>query len=272
MRTYPLYIPAGSNPKDIEDELLIKAGVTNKALIDINGKKIIEYVLEAADNSKKIDKIFVVGITQSEIEYVCGKEIHFIGSIGRRMDTFRNLISYMEGIYQKELPRHMIVLSADLPLITGEIIDDDIINLENKFGNNFEKVDLYYPLVEREKVLKKYPHANKRFRNFEEGSYATGDFAIFSPDVLRRKKTMEVFEKIMENRKTMVRLLLKFDLISPIKYLIGKLSIRKKIIPFFREMVYLEMEMLISEHPEICLDLDYKEDLEIMQELVKNKN
>ena len=37
-------------------------------------------------------------------------------------------------------------------------------------------------------------------------------------------------------------------------------------------MVYLEMEMLISEHPEICLDLDYKEDLEIMQELVRNKN
>ena len=65
MKTFPLYIPAGSNPKEIEDELLIKAGVTNKALIDINGKKIIEYVLEAADNSKKIDKIFVVGINQS---------------------------------------------------------------------------------------------------------------------------------------------------------------------------------------------------------------
>jgi len=56
-----------------------------------------------------------------------------------------------------------IFARSDIPFgtylgVSHYIIDDDIINLENKFGNNFEKVDLYYPLVEREKVLKKYPH------------------------------------------------------------------------------------------------------------------
>ena len=54
----PVFIPAGYDPEHI-GEVAQLAGVKNKALMLINGKKLIEYVLEAVDNAKMVKSITI---------------------------------------------------------------------------------------------------------------------------------------------------------------------------------------------------------------------
>ena len=265
---FPIYIPAGSQPSENEDPLLVKAGVTNKALIEVNGKQLIDYVLEEVDQSKYVDRIYVVGISAEDIEYHPKLPIEFIPSVGSRMDTLMNMINYLDSHYEV-MPEQLLVLSADVPLIKASIIDNILENLKSEYGDKFEKINYYYPIVPKDKVFEKYPEANKRYRKFTEGIFATGDFHVLSPKVLKNEKTVTTVTKIMNSRKTIVRLLFKFDLFAPFKYMLGKLSIRKQVIPFLTKELDLTIELMITDFPEIVIDLDYPDDLELMSEFLE---
>jgi len=259
---YPVYIPAGSNPSNHDDPLLMKAGVTNKAMIEIGGRKIIEYVLEAVDHSKFVDEIFIVGITGQDIDYQPSHSVSFIPSVGSRMDTLHNLLDFMEEKYHGSLPSRIMSFSADIPLLKADIIDTIIQQLQDEYGSHYDDIQLFYPLIPKDLVLEEYPWANKRFRKFTEGKFATGDFMIFDPGVLRNPEVEEFTSKVMTNRKQIVKLLLKFDIFAPIKYLLGRLSARDDIFPFIEEYLGVKVDLMIADYPEICLDLDYPEDLE----------
>lgn len=270
-KTFPVYIPAGSDPSSEDNPLLQKAGVKNKALIRLNGKQLIDYVLEAADNAERIERIYLVGLTEDEIEYNLHTPITFIPSKGSRMETLKNLMSYIEDEYEGSLPRHLLTFSADIPLITSQMIDNEIHHLETEYGERFSEIELFYALIPKDIVLNQYPDANKRFRKFKEGRFATGDFLIFSPHILRNEKTMEAVQKMMESRKQIIRLLIKFDWLAPLKYIFGKLSARNDIFPFLKDHFDVTVDMMVSENPEIGLDLDYPEDLEKFEKLVEDK-
>ena len=267
---FPVYIPAGSQPSENEDPLLVKTNTTNKALIELNGRKIIEYVIEAVDHAEYCERIIIVGISADDIDYIPNHPIDFIPSSGSRMDTLMTMVDYLEEEYQGQLPNQILILSADIPLITGKMIDSIINDLIEEHGDNFEHIQYYYPLVPKDIVLEKYPHANKRFRKFTEGVFATGDFNILSPSVLRNTKTVETVEKILKSRKTIVRLLFKFDIFAPIKYILGRLSLRDRVLPFMKEYVDVDIALMITQYPEIVLDLDYPEDVEEMEQLVRS--
>jgi adenosylcobinamide-phosphate guanylyltransferase len=98
-----------------------------KPLLQICGRPIIEYVLDALKQARKIDSIAVAvsPFTTNTAEHLKNSGVRVIKTPG-------NDYVYDMGYAVRKLGLGItIVLASDLPLITGEIIDDVVTSFEH---------------------------------------------------------------------------------------------------------------------------------------------
>ncbi len=91
-----------------------------KPLVKINGMSMIQYVIDALENSKKIDEILVATSinTPKTTEFLKNKGIPTIITSGK--DYVHDLGQILSKFTESDI---ILTITADLPLITGEIID-----------------------------------------------------------------------------------------------------------------------------------------------------
>ncbi len=268
----PAYIPAGSNPEK-PSSLCLAANVKNKALIPLAGKPIIHYVIDALDNAKHVKSITIVGLDENDIDVSTQKPLNFVPATGTNFDTALAAVNYFTSL--ESPPEYVLSLSSDIPFVTSEIVDKNL-ELANSLNKKYREkkgvdVELFYPLTPKSIVIKKFPQANKRYRKFKEGTFATGDFFVYRPESALKPEAQKVTQSIMKNRKSMVKILLGFGPFAIFKYFFGKMSLETDVKPAMKKIMNIELETLISKNPEICVDLDYPEDLEKFEILIKAK-
>ncbi len=91
-----------------------------KPLIKINNKPMIQYVLDALQNSKKIHEIIIATSknTPKTDEYLKKNNLRTIMTEGK--DYVHDLSSLLLNFKPEDI---ILTITADLPLITGKIID-----------------------------------------------------------------------------------------------------------------------------------------------------
>ena len=91
-----------------------------KPLIKINGIPMIQYIIDALENSKKVDEIIVATSknTPKTTEYLKNKDIKIVITSG--IDYVHDLGQILSLFTESDV---ILTITADLPLITGEIID-----------------------------------------------------------------------------------------------------------------------------------------------------
>ena len=91
----------------------------------INGKMVIEYVIESIVSSKTIDKLVIATNVEANSVYladVCNENnIDLIEGGDTRNRTLKNVLDYINDNYDAE---KLIVCDAVRPMITGELIDN----------------------------------------------------------------------------------------------------------------------------------------------------
>lgn len=97
-----------------------------KPLLAINGKKLIEYVLDALEGSSLIDKIYIASSSNGPDTIIwleqCGRNINIINTPGE------GYVSDMVWAVQDSgIKGPVFMVMADLPLITAGLVDEVII-------------------------------------------------------------------------------------------------------------------------------------------------
>lgn len=106
----------------------------NKVLMNLNGKPVLERVIERLKKSKKIDKIIIATSVNSEniaIEELCDSKnvLCFKGSEEDVLDRYYQTCKF----FNIDTNDHVVRITADCPLIDYEIVDNIIIrHIENK--------------------------------------------------------------------------------------------------------------------------------------------
>lgn len=98
---------------------------------DLCGKPVIQYVIDAACKSKKIDK-YVLVIDKQYLNHVIlpnDKDFHIVENGTERVNSVINAISYINEKYNE--CEKVIILQAVSPFVTEKIIDDYIDLLDN---------------------------------------------------------------------------------------------------------------------------------------------
>jgi len=222
------------------------SGYKNKCLIEINKKTLIEYVIDALRNANDIGKIVVVGPKEDIAGAVMGKVDDIIDSEGSIVENL------MKGIRYFDKDEHLLVCTADIPLITPATINGFVSKCKETKG------DFCYPVVEKSLNVKLYPELERTYVKVKEGTFTGGNIVYIKSSVIQ--SSLPLIEKMVNYRKSPLKMARVFGFWFFVKLLLGRLSIEDAEKKVFN-ILNIKAKCIISEHPEIANDVDKLSDV-----------
>jgi len=239
---------------DSNQEFLKKFGVNNRSLLVIHNKFMIEYVIEALKEVSSIKRIVVVGPVK-ELKSRIGKSVEEVVPPGN--DPFE---STLKGLDYLKPEKKVLVISSDIPLIKGEMIEDFFLRCSK------QPADFYYPIVRKEVYQKKFGQSKRTFAKLVEGSFGGGNMLLIDPTLVQKKR--EFISQVIRNRKSpfMIARILGLNIIF--KYIFKKLSV-KDIEDRVEKILEMKGLAIITPYPEIKFDIDLPEHVDIARKFLK---
>ncbi|AGK99734.1 nucleotidyltransferase family protein [Desulfoscipio gibsoniae] len=221
-----------------------------EAMIDIKGKLMVEYVVDALRQCDRIGRIAIVGPrTELAAHFNCGKREILVEHGGHLTE---NVLRGLQGLPGAQ---RVLLLTSDIPLITRRAIE----NFIDLCGD--EQADLYYPVVPREVVEKRYSTTRRTYVQLKEGIYTGGNIFLFNPGIV--EECMPRGQKLVDARKSPLKLCRLVGLLFLIKFLMKNISLQeaqKKV----SLLLGIKGRVVISPFPEVGVDVDKPSDLELV--------
>jgi GTP:adenosylcobinamide-phosphate guanylyltransferase len=221
----------------------------NKALMLIDDKPMIEYIIDALRAAPHVGKIAVVGPAE-KLGPVIGDKVDYIIPQGSSM-----LENASRGIETFASDEHVLILTSDIPMITPEAIEDFIKRSEDV------KADFCYPVVNKEINEKRFPGVKRTYVKLKDGTFTGGNIIYISPAVFKRCK--DFAEKLIESRKEPIKTARLLGIGLLIKLVLGIGTIRQ-IEQRFGQILNITAKAIISDYPEIGNDVDKPDGIEMV--------
>jgi GTP:adenosylcobinamide-phosphate guanylyltransferase len=248
------------------DAVLLSGGIPNpedplyeytqgepKALIDICGKPMIQWVLDALEMAETVTNIIVVGIPEG-VNLASGK---IKSQIPSKSDLLENVrLGVIELLKINPGASHALITSSDIPAITAESVNWVVKETQKT------DLDLYYNVITREVMEKRFPNSKRSYTRLKDVELCGGDMNVVR--TAKVTKDDELYRKIMDARKnafkqasligfdTLLLLLLRrCDLDAAVKRVEQKLN--------------LTGQAILCPFAEVGMDVDKPHQLEILR-------
>ncbi len=234
--------------------LEIAENVDNKALIMLDNRPMIEYIVDALNSSENIDRILVVG-PKNELHPYIGKKVDEILNPGN------SILGNMEiGINFFNSADNLLLLTSDIPLITSKAIDE-FLEICTK-----RKAYIGYPIITKENIVKKYPDTERTYIKMKEGIFCGGNIVFFKPEVFFKKK--KLIKELFDNRKATWKYVKILGFKFILKFLFKALTLEEIEKRVTGIIGYNSIAAIIS-YPEIMIDLDKPSDLKLIRKCLE---
>lgn len=165
-----------------------------KALLDVCGKPMIQWVLDALEGAETINQIVIVGLTD-ESAVTCSKVSAFIPSLGDMMENGRAGLKKVLELNPKA--HHVLAASSDIPAIKPAIVDW-VVNTTSETDD-----DIYYNLITRQVMEARFPGSNRSFTKLKDVEVCGGDMNVVSAQTITEND--ELFKKVLAARKNVFK-------------------------------------------------------------------
>ncbi len=264
---YPVFLMGGSDVKrkKIMEVLDPEEKYKSKILLPMLGKPVIQWVLDELLKSQFVEKIYVVGLKEEDVELK--GDVEFIP-----IETASNfIVKAKEGLeYLKkkgEVPEKIVFVNADAPGIDVKGIDSFYSQLQK-----YEKYDVLLSAVEQEIVELAFPDAKKAAK-FRDYNLVQGEMQAVSPRIIEEQGDMvEEFSNRRKQRPftVMLRLVVRAprSWYRILKFMLKVAKVRDAIIGF--EIIFkCKADVILVEDPGFGMDMDLPEDYEILKKYVE---
>ena len=264
---YPVFLMAGSDVKrrKIMEVLDPEEKYKSKILLPMLGKPIIQWVLDELLKSQFVEKIYIVGLKEEDVEL--HGDVEFIP-----VETASNfIVKAKEGLeYLKnkgEDPEKIVFVTADTPGIDVKGINSFYSQLQEH-----EKYDVLLGAVEQEIFELALPDA-KKVAKFRDYNLIQGEMQAISPRIIEEQGDM--VEELSDRRKQRpFTVMLRFVARTPrswyriLKVLLKVAKVRDAIIGVERAFK-CKVDVILVEDPGFAMDMDLPEDYEILKKYVE---
>lgn len=245
------FIAAGKVPSE-EDPLYEVTQGGPKALIDVCGKPMVQWVLEALDGSDSVERIAILGLSERH-GLRATKPLTFLEDRG---GLLQNSLAGLEWA-QRIGPDHgyVIFASADIPSLTPEIVDWRVRQASGS------QVDLDYVAVERSVMEERFPTSRRSYVKFRDVEICGGDINLIH---VHMNVDLDLWDRLIGARKSPLRqaALVGFDTL--LLLLMRRLTL-KQTISRISARLDLRGRVHLSPWAELAMDVDKPEQLEIIQ-------
>lgn len=185
-------VTAGGIPAP-EDSLYPYSQGRSKSLIDIGGKPMIQWVLDALAGAGRVERVVVVGLDESS-GVTCGdKAMAFIPNQGDMIPNIeagvRRLAADAPGTDK------VLLVSSDIPLITTAMVDWAI---ESVQGTDY---DLYYSVVEKAVMEQRFPGSKRTYITTKDATVCGADLNVVGTRAVLDNRARELWGRVVEARK-----------------------------------------------------------------------
>jgi len=226
----------------------------SKAMIDVAGKPMVQWVLDALAESKSVDQIIVVGLSQKS-GLTCSKPLHFISNHGRML---ANIIAGSEkSLELKPSNEYLLVCSADIPALQRDMVDWLV-----KTAMQTDH-DLYYGICPQEVMEARYPTSNRTYTKLKDIELCGADINITRISVI--KEHLNTWEALIGNRKSPLRQagIIGFDTLLQLAF---RQFTLEALVERASQRIGIRGRAIVWDHAEACMDVDKPHQLELMRE------
>jgi len=246
-------ITAGGIPQP-GDPLYVYSNGDSKALIDIAGKPMIQWVLDALGNSKKVDNVIVIGLTPKS-GLTCKKPLHYISNQGRMLANI--VVGVNKSIELNRKTEYVLLVSSDIPALKGEMVDwlvDTTMQTRD---------DLYYGICPREVMEARYPTSHRTYTKLKDMEVCGADINVIH--VSMATDHLDTWEQLIGNRKSPLRQAAVIGWDTLFQLFTRQLTLQE-MVERASERIGIKGRAIIWSQAEPCMDVDKPHQLEIMRE------
>ncbi len=251
-------ITAGGIPLP-EDPLYEYANGDSKALLDIGGKPMVQWVLDALGEARQVKNIVLVGLS-AKSGLACAKPLYYIGNQGRMLDNIRAGAAKVHELDPKA--EHTLIVSSDIPAIKSEMVDWVI---ETSMQTND---DIYYNVIQREVMEARFPGSKRTYTHLKDMDVCGGDLNVGRISAILDEEGL--WTQIIANRKSPLKQAAIIGFGTFFGLLTRQISLEDAV-----ERVTHRLEItgraLICPYAEIGMDVDKPVQLELMRKELKPK-
>ena len=245
-------VTAGGIPLP-EEPLYTYTNGNSKAMLDIAGKPMIQWVLDALGDSEKVENVIIIGLPP-ESDVTCKKPMHFIANQGRML---ANIVAGVEKVIEVNAEaEYVLVVSSDIPGITGKMVDwltDTCMQT---------KEDIYYGVVSREVMEARYPGSNRTYTKLKDIQLCGADMHI--AHVSMATEHLDMWEELIGNRKSPLKQAATIGFGTLFRVATRSITLADLVTTITRRLG-ITGRPIIWEHAEPAMDVDKPHQLEILR-------
>lgn len=166
---------AGGIPKPDEPLYPLTQG-KSKALLEIAGQPMIQWVLDALGEAQSIRRVVVVGLDEHDVPLHCQKTLSFLPNLGGMLPNVTSGVQWV--VDQDASAQYALIVSSDVPTITGVVVDWIV---ENSLQTDHE---VHYSLIPKAAMEQRFPGSHRSFFHFKDGAFTGGDVILVATRLL----------------------------------------------------------------------------------------
>jgi GTP:adenosylcobinamide-phosphate guanylyltransferase len=183
-------ITAGGIPRP-EDPLYTYSHGDSKALIDVAGKPMIQWVLDALGNAKRVNNVIIVGLSPKS-GVTCKKPLHFVSNQGRMLANIVTGVN--KALELNKRTQYVLVVSSDIPALMPEMVDWLIDTCMKT------KDDIYYGVCPRDVMEARFPDSKRTYTHLKGLDVCGADMNI--THVRMATEHLDMWESLIGSRKS----------------------------------------------------------------------
>ena len=245
-------VTAGGIPQP-EDPLYTFSNGDAKALIDIAGKPMVQWVLDALGDAKNVDNVIVIGLSPRS-GVTCKKPLHFLSNQGRMLANI--VAGVTKALELNKKNKYVLVVSSDIPAIKPEMVDWLIETCMQT------KDDLYYGVCPKDVMESRFPGSKRTYTHLKDMDVCGADMNI--THVRMATEHLDMWEQLIGTRKSPLRSASIIGFGTLFKLATRQLTLDEAV-SRVSQRIGIKGRAIVWPNAEPCMDVDKPHQLELLR-------
>jgi GTP:adenosylcobinamide-phosphate guanylyltransferase len=249
------------------DAIVIAGGIPNpedplypflkgdaKALVDVAGKPMIQWVLDAVGGAKHVDNVILVGLSAKN-NLTCHKPLHYLSNQGRMLSNI--VVGVHKSLELNKKNKYVLVVSSDIPALKAEMVDwlvETCMETQD---------DLYYGVCPKEVMETRFPNSKRTYTHLKGMDVCGADINI--SHVRNATEHLEMWEQLIGSRKSPLKQAGLIGWGTLFALFMRRLTLEDAV-RRVSERIGIKGRAIIWSHAEPCMDVDKPHQLELLRE------
>lgn len=224
-----------------------------KSLLDIGGKPMVQWVLDALSGSDQIDNVVVMGVDASQ-GLTCSKPTRYLPDSGSMIENVRIGTAEIKRI--NPAATHILAVSGDIPSITPKIVNWTVETISQ------EENDITYFVVSKDVMEARFPGSKRTYTKLKGLELSGGDLNSFATHVILEDQGL--WDRLHAARKNPLKqaAIVGFDTLFLILFRLVDL---KGAAAYASKRTGLKARAELSPYAEMAMDVDKPNQLELLR-------